>query len=232
MVKPKALLIDAGGTMYTEGMHPLEGRAAALHKTFPELPVAECLRLARQLQVSTAAALRSGVQHSDAMTAQVLRTFSPDRELSAATVRAAMVDSMYGATQAFGGAAELLHQAKSLGMVTVLVTDSSWHSEADTWTRVARMGLTTDLDHVISSFELGARKPDLRVFHAALRKAGTAASESVMAGDSEAADIVPAAKLRMATIRVTAQYPLEGETVATATAASLAEVGEILRSWS
>jgi len=231
LVKPKALLVDAGGTIYTEGGHPLEGRASALKKAFPDLSAADCLRLAQLLQTSTMAALRGGVQHSDAMTQQVLSAFSPDRDLGAAAVRAAMVESMYGATQAFHGAADLLHKAKNLGLITVLVTDTTWHSEADTWTRVAKMGLTTDLDHVISTFELGTRKPDLRVFHAALDKAGTAASESVMAGDSETADVLPAATLGMATIRVTVQYPLEENTIANATAATLAEVAEILRRW-
>ena len=212
-------------------MHGLEARASALQKALPELSAGECLRLAQELQASTMAALRKGVQHSDEMIADVVRGVARAREVKASVVRGAMVESMLGATQAFEGAAELLRHAKSLGLATVLVTDTSWHSEADTWARVAEMGITADLDHLVSSFELGARKPDPLVFRTALRKAGAAASEAVMVGDNEAADIAPAAALGMATIRVTVQFPIQGETAADATAGTLSEVGEILSRW-
>jgi HAD superfamily hydrolase (TIGR01509 family) len=225
------LLIDGGGTIHTEGKHPIEGRAAALHNAFPDLSLANCRTLAQQLQDSTLVALRDGVQHTDAMTQVVLREFWPDRDLGAEHVRAAMVRSMFGTTPHFEGAAELLEAAKHLGLVTVLVTNTTWHTEADTWARITEMGIAANLDHVISSFELGVRKPDVRMFHAALDRAGVAASDSIMVGDSEATDIAPSAGLGMSTIRVTMQFPLIGDTEADATAATLREVQDLVERW-
>jgi HAD superfamily hydrolase (TIGR01549 family) len=228
---PRALLMDAGGTVYTEGMHPLEGRARALRRAYPGLSAVDSGRLAAALQTSTQAALRRGAQHSDAMIATVLEAFSPHDGLEARTVRDAMVESMFGATSCFDGAPELLQSARRLGLATVLVTDTSWHSEADTWARVDEMGIARHLDHVVSSFELGVRKPDPRIFWAALERAGAEASASIMVGDNEEADIAPAAAIGMATIRVTMQFPLDGRTAADATAASLVEVREIIERW-
>jgi HAD superfamily hydrolase (TIGR01549 family) len=225
------LLIDGGGTIHTEGMHPIEGRAAALHDAFPDLVLADCHKLAQQLQDSTQVALRDGAQHTDAMTTAVLRALWPDRHLGAEEVRAAMVRSMFGTTPHFEGAAELLEAAKDLGLVTVLVTNTTWHTEADTWARIVKMGIAMNLDYVISSFELGVRKPDVRMFHAALDRAGVAASDSIMVGDSETTDIAPAAGLGMATIRVTMQFPVTGDTEADATAATLREVQDLVKRW-
>jgi HAD superfamily hydrolase (TIGR01509 family) len=212
-------------------MHPLDGRAEALHDEFPDLSPADCLSLARRVQESTEVVLRERVQHTDAMTESVLLEFAPGGGLSASRVRAAMVRSMYGTTPHYDGGAELLSAAKRLGLATVLVTNTTWHNEADTWARVEEMGLASNLDHVVSSFALGVRKPDLRMFKAALARAGVEASNAIMVGDSEETDIAPAARLGMATIRVTMQFPIKGPSVARATAATLDEVRALVERW-
>ncbi len=192
--------------------------------------------LAQRLQRSTQVALHGGVQHTDDMTASVLKEFAaksvPASDATAKRVRAAMVRSMFGATPYFAGAPALLAEAHRLGYATVLVTDTTWHSDKDLWERIREMGLVPGIDHVVSSFELGVRKPDPEVFQTALARAGAAASDSIMAGDSEANDIEPAAALGMATVRVTVQFPLAGSTIADAVVTNLDELREIVVSWS
>lgn len=226
-----ALLLDAGGTVYVEGMHAIEHRVAALGRVFPGLDPEGRERLARAFEDSTRAALKAGIQHSDTAIEAVLRGFPGLGRTSPARVRAAMVESMYGGTMAFEGARELLADAHRLGLVTVLVTDTSWHTEGDTWERLRPMGLASELDHVVASFDLGVRKPDRRIFEAALHRAGAVPAEAIMVGDSEANDIAPSAALGMRTIRVAVQYPIEAETVADATAASLSEVRDLISRW-
>jgi putative hydrolase of the HAD superfamily len=45
------------------------------------------------------------------------------------------------------------------------------------------------MDHVITSEDAGANKPDPRIFHRAMRLAGAAATDSLMIGDSVSADM-------------------------------------------
>lgn len=212
-------------------MHPLEHRVSALARAFPQLGIDEVESLARELQTSTQAALRAGLQHSDAMIASVLDRNPRLDRTSVARVRAAMVDSMYNATSAFEGARDLLASARTLGLTTVLVTDTSWHTEGDTWERLRPMGLASDLDAVVASFDLGVRKPDPRIFETALARAHAEAADAIMVGDSESNDIAPAKAMGMATVRVAVQYPIDRATAADATAASLADVREIVSRW-
>jgi len=58
--------------------------------------------------------------------------------------------------------------------------------------QLAHVGLETHLDAVTFSAEVGWRKPSPRIFTAALHALGTAASGTVMVGDSEVHDIAGA----------------------------------------
>ena len=77
--------------------------------------------------------------------------------------------------------------------------------------RLEEMALADRFDYLVSSFDIGLRKPDRAMFDAALERASCRAHECVMVGDSEPNDIQPAARLGMRTIRVTIQYPVAGE---------------------
>jgi putative hydrolase of the HAD superfamily len=54
------------------------------------------------------------------------------------------------------------------------------------------LGLTRHLDFVIDSSQVGVEKPDPRIFHLALQRAGVAAAEAVYVGDLYSVDVVGA----------------------------------------
>lgn len=66
--------------------------------------------------------------------------------------------------------------------------------------RLRLAALDAYFDHIILSEEVGAPKPDLRIFGAALESAGVAASESLYIGDNFLYDICGASRAGMATI--------------------------------
>jgi HAD superfamily hydrolase (TIGR01509 family) len=49
-------------------------------------------------------------------------------------------------------------------------------------------GVEGDVDEFVLSFEVGAVKPDPRIFETALQRLGVAAGEAIMVGDSEEND--------------------------------------------
>ena len=57
---------------------------------------------------------------------------------------------------------------------------------------LARVGLADDLDGVVTSAAVGARKPDPRMFEAALEVAGCAADEALHVGDTPTEDVAGA----------------------------------------
>lgn len=58
--------------------------------------------------------------------------------------------------------------------------------------RIDQLGLSSRVDFVVVSGELGVAKPDLAFFTAALRQADCAAADAVMIGDNPVADIAGA----------------------------------------
>ena len=78
---------------------------------------------------------------------------------------------------------------RELGLRVVVVSnwDCSLHGV------LAGIGLAPLLDDVITSAEVGAAKPDPRIFEAALERAGCAAGDSLHIGDSPTGDMAGAA---------------------------------------
>jgi hypothetical protein len=90
----RALLIDAGGTLFPEMTVPtaadLDRRDRAIQETFRELTVAQCRALGDALTESADAALTAGIQHTDEMTAAALQRFLPGFRHRARNARDAM----------------------------------------------------------------------------------------------------------------------------------------------
>jgi putative hydrolase of the HAD superfamily len=106
---------------------------------------------------------------------------------AAGVPREGALDALLGSLrfEAFPDAAPALTQLRDLGLGLVVV--SNWDcSLPDVLDRV---GLLTLVDHVVTSAEVGAAKPDPRVFKAALAAARCGAAEAVHVGDSPVADV-------------------------------------------
>ena len=107
--------------------------------------------------------------------------------LSAELGREVAVEEMMAAIRfrAFGDAAPTLAELRALAVRLVCV--SNWdYSLPDV---LARVGLADELDGVVTSAAVGARKPDPRLFEAALEVAGCAADEALHVGDTPTEDV-------------------------------------------
>jgi putative hydrolase of the HAD superfamily len=107
--------------------------------------------------------------------------------LSAELGREVAVEEMMAAIRfrAYRDAAPALAELRVLGVRLVCV--SNWdYSLPDV---LARVGLADELDGVVTSAAVGARKPDPRLFEAALEVAGCAADEALHVGDTPTEDV-------------------------------------------
>lgn len=83
-------------------------------------------------------------------------------------------------------AAKVLEQTRALGVHLGLVSDIDKPMLED---HLDFLGLASTFDSVTCSEEVGARKPDPRVFQSAMRQAGCAPAEALMVGDSLERDV-------------------------------------------
>ena len=88
----------------------------------------------------------------------------------------------------FPDAARALPALKARGATLVVVSnwDASLHEVLE------RVGLARYLDGVLTSAEVGARKPDVAIFARALELAGVRAAEAIHVGDNPAEDVAGA----------------------------------------
>jgi putative hydrolase of the HAD superfamily len=107
--------------------------------------------------------------------------------LSAELGREVSVEEMMAAIRfrAFPDAPPALADLRGLGLRLVCV--SNWDYSLPEV--LARVGLAEELDGVITSAAVGARKPDPRLFEAALEVAGCRADEALHVGDTPAEDV-------------------------------------------
>ena len=87
--------------------------------------------------------------------------------------------------RAYDDAAPALAQLRELGLRLVCV--SNW--DVSLPEVLARCGLGGALDGVVTSAQVGSRKPDPAIFRPALRLARCSATEAVYVGDTPAEDV-------------------------------------------
>lgn len=83
---------------------------------------------------------------------------------------------------------------KKSGIRTALITNGDCESQR---AKLERAGITDFFEPVVISAEIGASKPDPRIFYEALKRAGDSAEKSWHIGDSMEHDIIPARKIGM-----------------------------------
>ena len=90
--------------------------------------------------------------------------------------------------QADGEAAKAIRQARDLGLVVGVISNSNGSVRQ----ALETAGLAVQLEFVIDSSVVGMAKPDPRIFELGVRAAGTAPDETVYIGDSYFVDVVGA----------------------------------------
>jgi putative hydrolase of the HAD superfamily len=87
------------------------------------------------------------------------------------------------------GAADLLRAVRAEGMTVVIVTNNIVSEQRK---KLDRLGLSSLIDALVTSEEVGTQKPDPRIFSEALLRVGAAPADAVMLGDAWIADVTGA----------------------------------------
>jgi FMN phosphatase YigB (HAD superfamily) len=101
--------------------------------------------------------------------------------------------------RSFPDAISTLDSLSQAGWRLAIVTNRPWPAEILA-RRLRESGLPNVFDAIVTSVDVGVRKPHALIFETALRTLGVSPEESVMVGDSYEIDLVPAAFLGMAPI--------------------------------
>ncbi|MEK6895476.1 MAG: HAD family hydrolase [Nanoarchaeota archaeon] len=118
-------------------------------------------------------------------------------------------------------ALDTLNYLKCKGYVLALITNVDRYAQE----RVLQLFPKDIFDHVITSFEIGYKKPEKEIFLALSEKYDIDPSEIVMVGDTEITDILPALRLGWKTVFINRKRMVSKK--ADYTISSLRELTEI-----
>ncbi|MBO0760606.1 MAG: HAD family hydrolase [Candidatus Dormibacteraeota bacterium] len=150
-------------------------------------------RLAQLTDLSIAGWLRS-------------RAITPDPDRVRA-LRRALALPVAGRIDLLPGAPDLLQGGRRRGLSTVVLSNTDYR-DAEIYARdLAALGVADLLDAIVSSVDLGLRKPHPAAFGAALRQAGCRPGEAMMVGNTPWADIEPARALGLHAVQVAIDDP-------------------------
>jgi putative hydrolase of the HAD superfamily len=228
-----AVLLDVGGTLWPDTVPLPPGPDPCLEqlsRLFPEVNAAQVLATLREALAQDDAS--SLVQDTHAVLARAVRGFvDAETTVDPAALRRALCRPASPGAGLFSGAAELLATIRRLGLRCVILSNVQVRSAADYWRDFTDLGYAHHIDSIVTSHDVGFRKPHPAMFLAALREANCGATDCVMVGNSETKDIEPAVALGLRAIRVAIEEPVPERTAAHAVAESPAAVASILERW-
>jgi putative hydrolase of the HAD superfamily len=131
----------------------------------------------------------------------------------------------------FPDAVDFLQMVREHGLRCVVLSDVQVRGAEEYWRDFADLGVAHLIDAVVTSLEVGYRKPHPAMFEAALRETGCPPDMCVMVGDSEVKDIEPALALGIRAIRVAIEESAPASSAAQAVVTSLVDAGRIIEAW-
>jgi FMN phosphatase YigB (HAD superfamily) len=228
-----AVLLDVGGTLWPDALSATLSSEPVLQQLavlLPDIEPADALAHLRAALKNEDASLvqdTHGVLHRSL--AQMYPGACPNGD--PVTIRRALCQPASAGIQLFTGALELLACIRNLGLRCVIVSNVQVRGATEYWRDFQELGVADCINAVVTSLDVGYRKPHPAMFEAALRAANCGVESCVMVGNSEVKDIQPAVAMGMRAIRVAIEEPLPASTAAQAMASNLSEAGEILRAW-
>jgi HAD superfamily hydrolase (TIGR01509 family) len=235
MGRLRAALVDVGGTLWVSRPWTPAHREVAVERLAALLPgVARDVLEGLRAGLREAAARHSGerVQDADGDVRAVATRLGLrlDRDTPRAVREAVSLPAVEVAT-VMEGAGDMLRRLRDLGLRTVIVSNTDWR-DAEIYRRdLAGLGLAGLLDAIVTSVDVGRRKPDPAVFAVAIEQAGCEARDCVMIGDLEEKDVLPALALGMRAVRVVVGATGPVMTTADAAAGSLREAAAAVCRW-
>lgn len=188
-MKYKGILLDIDGTLYDYEAAHKAALAAALELAAGRcaLSRARCVELFREAREAVHLRLAgTAASHSRLLYFQGLLERAGTSPLKhARELSEKYWDELLSAMILRPGAAEFLAAASREAKICLL-TDLTTEIQ---YRKVERMGLSAYASSMVTSEEVGAEKPDPRIFRAGLEKLGTAPDETCMIGDDWKKDI-------------------------------------------
>jgi FMN phosphatase YigB (HAD superfamily) len=230
------VLLDIGGTIWPDRWERSDederGTLRRLSALFPDLSPGECREVMRGLLDDLAVVATLQEQDTTGVIAGTLAAFRCACDpATALAVRRALVVPAAGRIALFPGAREFLLEIRALGLPCVVLSNASVRAAAEYERDFEALGIGGLISAVITSVDVGLRKPHPAMFEAALAAVGRPAAGCVMIGNSERHDIVPAVELGMRALRVAIEEPPPAASAAHAVVTSLAAATAVLRSW-
>jgi FMN phosphatase YigB (HAD superfamily) len=231
-----AVLLDVGGTIWPDAW-PSQGlddppRVARLQRVLPELTAATANGLVEALRRALVPFEGALLQDTDAAIAEGMRRSGlPNQPGLVIHVRRAMCVPAAGRIDLFPGARALLKRIRELGMTCAVVSNAGVRDCDDYRRDFTDLGISGEIDAIVTSVETGYRKPHPKIFEAALVAAGCPAAHCVMIGNSERNDVAPALALGMRAVRVAIEEDQPAESAAHAVATSLDQITALLTEW-
>jgi putative hydrolase of the HAD superfamily len=131
----------------------------------------------------------------------------------------------------FDDAKLFLRRLRTLAFRTVVFSNATYRTRAAYRRDFEDLSLGSLVDEVVSSVDLGYRKPAARMFEAAVEAASCAPSECIVVGDSEEKDVLPAKRMNMGALLVAREGSPSELSQADAIVADLREAAEIIGDW-
>ncbi|HTW10488.1 MAG TPA: HAD family hydrolase [Acidimicrobiales bacterium] len=228
----KAILVDVGGTLLPNGFEVTPSERAERAEALSAVLGAPLEQAVAIFDRVNADLLSSPTCTADAVVAGALAAYGCARTGDALKrARQALCVPLSHVVQPFDGAGFLLQGIRELGLACVVVSNTDLR-DAEMYRRdFADFGWSGWVNTYVTSVDVGARKPDVRMFQTALGAAGAEPHQAVMVGNSELADIAPAVQLGMGAILVAVEEPPPVTTAAAACCVSLNGALELLCRW-
>lgn len=153
----------------------------------------------------------------------------PSDDQTVARIRRAMAVPVADRLKPLPGALELLADIHSLGMRTVIASNTYWRDAESYWEDFRLLRMADHVDAIVTSVDAGHLKPHPAVFVMAMKAGGAPADRCVVIGNKESNDIEPALALGMRAILVHPDDPVPVSSRAHAVAPDLWACADALK---
>jgi FMN phosphatase YigB (HAD superfamily) len=229
----EAVLLDVGGTLWSDrwahGPAERSDQAARLRLLDPDLAAGPAAELVEELEAACQAVADGGPQTTSETIASIVSSHGLDGDrLDPVAVRRALSLPFLGRHRLLDGAADLVRRLGADGLALTVVSNTVFRDADCYWRDFADVGLDGALAGIVTSVDVGWRKPHPAIFEAALAVTGIPSDRTAIVGNSEGSDIIPGLKFGMTAVRVAIEEPPPVFSDADAVAVSLEDVPVIL----
>jgi HAD superfamily hydrolase (TIGR01509 family) len=228
----RAVLLDVGGTLWPDRPTVHVSSDPCLEQLGRLLPQVDAAQALATLRGELRQDDGSLVQDTHGLLVRAVRTLgATSAELDVVAIRRALCAPAVPGMRLFPGATELLTALRGLGLRCVVVSNVQVRGALEYWRDFTDLGVAHLLDAVVTSLDIGFRKPHPAFFEAAIREADCEPAACVMIGNAEPNDIEPAIALGMRAIRVAIEEPPPAASAAHAVVTSLDAALGIVSNW-